>query len=130
MVGSAVAIPCASLCINRRLYHISSANTVTITKAEKRRAIMVDLAIGVGIPVLQMVMRMLNFYHLRRLYLTSYLEYIVQGHRYNIFEDVGCYPFTYNTPVAYVLVITWPIVIGLISGVYCGKFNRLTISSQ
>lgn len=57
MVGYSVGIPCASLCINRRLYHIATANTVTVTKAEKRRAIMVDLAIGVGIPVLEMVLR-------------------------------------------------------------------------
>lgn len=102
IIGVNVAIPAASLCINRRLYHISSANTVTITRAEKRRAIMVDLAIGVGIPVLQMI-----------------LQYIPQGHRFDIYEDIGCFPFTYNTPVAYPLVVIWPIVIGMVSAVYC-----------
>lgn len=34
MVGTAVAIPAASLCINRRLYHIACVQTVTVTKAE------------------------------------------------------------------------------------------------
>jgi len=59
IVGTNVAIPAASLCINRRLYYISSVRSVTITKAEKRRAVMVDLAIGLGIPVVFMVLRML-----------------------------------------------------------------------
>jgi pheromone a factor receptor len=45
------------------------------------------------------------------------LQYIVQGHRFDIFEDVGCRPFTFNTPLAYPLVIFVPLVIGLISGV-------------
>ncbi|KAF5342954.1 hypothetical protein D9758_014948 [Tetrapyrgos nigripes] len=101
-LGASVAIPAASLCINRRLYHISTANSVTTTRAEKRRAIMVDLAIGLGIPILEMI-----------------LQYIAQGHRFNIFQEIGCYPFTYNTWVAYVLVSTWPIAIGLVSISYC-----------
>jgi len=62
---------------------------------------MVDLAIGLGLPVLEMV-----------------LQYIVQGHRFNIFEDVGCWPFTYDTWLAYILVSLPPILIGLVSMVY------------
>ncbi|TFK32933.1 pheromone A receptor-domain-containing protein [Crucibulum laeve] len=102
IIGSTVAIPAASLCINRRLYHIASVRSVTITKAEKRRAIMVDLAIGLGLPILEMI-----------------LQYIPQGHRFNILENVGCYPFTYDTWVAYVIVSAPPIIIGMVSAVYC-----------
>jgi hypothetical protein len=47
--------------------------------------------------------------------------YIPQGHRFNIFEDVGCFPAIYNTPPAYPLVWMWPLVISLISVSYCGK---------
>lgn len=102
MVGSSVAIPACSLCINRRLYHIASISSVTKTKAQKRRDIMTDLAIGLGIPVLEMI-----------------LQYIVQGHRFNIFEEIGCYPATYNTPLAYVLVFAWPLALGCLSAYYC-----------
>jgi len=98
----AVAIPAASLCINRRLYHIATANTVIHTKRQKRRAIMVDLAIGIGLPVLEGI-----------------LQYIPQGHRYDIYEDVGCFPWIYNTPMAFVFVYSWPLVICIISAVYC-----------
>jgi pheromone a factor receptor len=45
--------------------------------------------------------------------------YVTQGHRFNIFEQAGCYPWTYNTPVAFVFVWTWPLIIGLISAFYC-----------
>ncbi|KAJ7469387.1 pheromone A receptor-domain-containing protein [Mycena galericulata] len=92
-IGVFVAIPAASLCINRRLYKIAACQT-------KRRTVMVDCAI----------------------------EYVVQGHRYNIMEDVGCYPTTYNTPLAYPLSYLWPNIIGLVSACYCiltlREFNR------
>ncbi|KAF9562763.1 STE3-like pheromone receptor [Agrocybe pediades] len=101
IIGISVAIPSASLCINHRLYSIAAVRTVTRTKAEKRRSIIVDLVIGLGIPLVVMA-----------------LHYIVQGHRYNIFEDIGCYPSTYNTPPAYALVFMMPVVIGLASGTY------------
>ncbi|KDR75399.1 hypothetical protein GALMADRAFT_69383 [Galerina marginata CBS 339.88] len=101
IIGISVGIPAASLCINHRLYCIASVRSVTRTKADKYRAVMIDLAIGLGLPVVVMA-----------------LHYIVQGHRYDIFEDVGCYPFTYNTPPAYFLVYMVPLPIGLLSGTY------------
>ncbi|KAF8963270.1 pheromone B alpha 1 receptor [Flammula alnicola] len=101
IIGTSIGIPAASLCINRRLYHISAVQSVTITKAEKLRNVLIDLAIGLGLPVMGMI-----------------LQYIPQGHRFNIFEDVGCYPFTYNTWVAFPLVYCPPVVIGLVSAVY------------
>ncbi|KAJ7455562.1 pheromone A receptor-domain-containing protein [Mycena latifolia] len=100
--GFNLAIPACSLCINRRLYQIASVRSVTKTRAEKHRAIMIDLAIGLGLPILQIP-----------------LQYIVQGHRYNIFEDIGCLGETYETPVAIVLFHLPPILVGLVSAVYC-----------
>ncbi|KAF8646441.1 hypothetical protein AX16_007217 [Volvariella volvacea WC 439] len=47
------------------------------------------------------------------------LHFIPQGHRYNVFEDVGCFPFVWNATTAY--AVTWAphLVISLISLVYC-----------
>jgi len=103
MIGTNFAIPAASLVIIRRLYHIrvDSVKMVNLTTAEKRRAVYVDLAIGMGIPVAGMI-----------------LHYIPQGHRFNILEDLGCWPHTHNDWVAYVLVFIPPILIGLVSAVY------------
>ncbi|KAF8725083.1 hypothetical protein AX14_008399 [Amanita brunnescens Koide BX004] len=102
IVGSAVAIPASSLCINRRLYYIARVRSVTHSKAEKRRAVMVDLAIGLGIPFLEMI-----------------LQIITEGHRFDIYEEMGCAPYTYNTWAAVVFVYIPPIAIGLVSAVYC-----------
>ncbi|KAK1219045.1 a-factor receptor [Marasmius sp. AFHP31] len=87
------------MCMNRRLYHIVS--TIAFTRAEKRRAVMVDLAICIGIPVLAMI-----------------LHYIPQGHRFDILEDLGCWPTVYRTWVASVLYSGLPFVIACVSGVY------------
>ncbi|KAG6882742.1 hypothetical protein C0992_010782, partial [Termitomyces sp. T32_za158] len=100
-LGAVIGIPCTTMCIIRRLYQIASVRSVTITRAEKRRFVMVDLAIGIGIPIIYMI-----------------LAYIPQGHRFNIIEDIGCYPAIYTTPVALVLVSLPPLLIGCVSAVY------------
>jgi len=52
-----VAVPASSLCINRRLYKIATMKSVVFTSSEKRRAVMYDLLIGVGLPILQIIAR-------------------------------------------------------------------------
>ncbi|KAH8823739.1 GPCR fungal pheromone mating factor, partial [Flagelloscypha sp. PMI_526] len=97
-----IGIPASSLCINRRLYKIASSNTIGSSTKERRTAILIDLAIGLGLPILEIP-----------------LSYIVQGHRYDIYEGYGCLIALVNTPLSYVLVYTWPIILGIISAVYC-----------
>lgn len=108
IIGIRVAWPACGLCIIRRLYYIATPSAVTSTQAEKRRGMIIDLLITIGIPVLEMG-----------------LELIVSGHRFDIYEDFGCIPATWNTPLTYVLVHMWPLVIGLISAVY----GFLTVSA-
>lgn len=50
------------------------------------------------------------------------LDYIVQGHRYDILEDVGCWPTIYTSAVAIPSVYMWPLIISLVSIPYCGKY--------
>jgi len=56
-VAITVAIPACLLCINRRLYLISTGKAVLPTRAEKRRVVLAELFIGLGIPILQMILR-------------------------------------------------------------------------
>ncbi|KAJ7613315.1 fungal pheromone STE3G-protein-coupled receptor, partial [Mycena polygramma] len=67
MMGASVGLPAASLCINRRLYHIASVRAVVVTHAEKRRAVLIDSLICGLFPLLYIA-----------------LQYIVQGHRYDL----------------------------------------------
>lgn len=92
---------------------------------QKRRAVIIDLSIGLGIPLAQVIACScfaMDSGH-GRLYSSSFTDTIPQGHRYDIYEDIGCVPTVYNTPLAVVMFYIWPIVIGLISAVYCGEFS-------
>ncbi|KAI0632771.1 STE3-domain-containing protein [Trametes polyzona] len=101
-IGSSIAVCCASLVINRRLYHIASISTVSMTQADKRRNIITDLAIGLGIPIVAIA-----------------VYWFYQGHRFDILEGVGCWTEYPNSFLAYLLFITWPIPIGMVSATYC-----------
>lgn len=122
-IGAGVGIPAAGLCISRRLYKIAVIKSVAVTREDKRRAVIVDLAITIGIPVMVMA-----------------LHYVVQGHRFDILEDVGCWPSIYNTLPAYFLVFMWPTLLGCVSFIYSAlnlrafyrrrlEFNQLLASN-
>ncbi|KIY64604.1 STE3-domain-containing protein [Cylindrobasidium torrendii FP15055 ss-10] len=100
-LASSVGISAASLCINRRLYKIAAIQSVSSSREDRRRDIIVDLVIGVGIPLLQLP-----------------AHFVVNGHRYDIVEDVGCMVATFNTPPAYPLTFLWPNVLCLVSVMY------------
>ncbi|TDL26936.1 STE3-domain-containing protein [Rickenella mellea] len=101
ILATGVAIPASTLCIIRRLHHIFAMQWFMVTDKQRRRAIIEDLAIGIGIPVVQVP-----------------LQYIVAGRRYWILEGIGCFPRTHNVWPAYILVFGWPVAIGVISGLY------------
>nr|AHL45283.1 pheromone receptor STE3.3.1 [Pleurotus eryngii var. eryngii] len=107
LMGASVGIPAASLCINRRLYHIASIQAVSVSRGEKRRDVLIDTLICVVFPMVYIALR-----------------YIVQGHRFDILEDLGCQPALYNTIVMYFVSSMWPLVIGAVSAVYCGLSLR------
>ena len=56
-VAENIAIPACSLCINRRFYKIATARAAMTTRSERRRAVIQDLLIGIGLPILQIVAR-------------------------------------------------------------------------
>jgi pheromone a factor receptor len=103
LIGASVGVPASALCISRRLYTIAVIKTASPTRQDKWRAVIIDISISIGIPVIVMA-----------------LHYIVQGHRFDILEDVGCWPATYNVIPAYFLVYMWPSLLGCISFVYSG----------
>ncbi|GAW04838.1 pheromone receptor [Lentinula edodes] len=101
-MGAIAGLPASSFCIVRRLYGIAAVRNASITRAEKRRAIIIDSLICVLGPMIYIA-----------------LQYIVQGHRFNIFEDVGCMPALYNTIPLYFITYSWSLIFGLVSAVYC-----------
>ena len=49
-------MPASILCINRRLYLLASPTSLLPSKADKHREFMIDLVIGIGLPILEMVL--------------------------------------------------------------------------
>jgi pheromone a factor receptor len=94
-----------------------------VTRSEKRRTIMQDLLICIGLPILQMCVRECTLaVHLS----TGCLqgcdpEYVVSTNRYNIFEDFGPYHATALMPPSFFLFNAWPVAIGTVSLFYCGE---------
>ncbi|TRM69681.1 pheromone A receptor-domain-containing protein [Schizophyllum amplum] len=107
MVAVPYGVEAATLCIHRRLYHICRASDVS-SKTSKRRWVVVDILIAVVLPCILMG-----------------LQYIVQGHRYDIYENYGCMLNTYLTGPAILILRGPPIILGVISGVYCVLLIRI-----
>jgi pheromone a factor receptor len=125
-----VAIPASSLCINRRLHKAATATTAMPTSADKRRAVIYDLLIGVGIPIFQIISGECALpFTIDRCLQELSPEYIVSPNRYDIFEDIGPTYTVVLTPPTFVLFYGWPVTIGLVSLYYCGEYLGLSFSS-
>ncbi|KAJ7585980.1 STE3-like pheromone receptor [Mycena floridula] len=107
ILGASIGIPASALCISRRLFNITAVRTAMVTRDDKRRAVFGDLCIAAGIPFIILI-----------------LHTVVQGHRFDILEEVGCFPVTYNTLPAYFLYSMWPVLLGVISFTYSFRTLR------
>ncbi|KAI0061317.1 STE3-domain-containing protein [Artomyces pyxidatus] len=96
IVAEYIAIPATLLCIIHRVFSIMNQG-----KVATRRDALMDISLGFLFPML-----------------VSLLSFIVQGHRFEIYEDLGCWPAIVNTPLTYVLLCTWPFVFDLVSVIY------------
>jgi pheromone a factor receptor len=56
IAGIEVAVPAAVLCINRRLYLLASQTLLIPSKADKNRELIIDLVIGIGLPMILMAL--------------------------------------------------------------------------
>ncbi|KAF5367027.1 hypothetical protein D9758_004015 [Tetrapyrgos nigripes] len=85
LIGAMAAMPTLSLCINLRLYFIS---TDRVGILETRRILVTELVLGLGFPILEMI-----------------LHFVIQGRRFDIYGGVGCLPFVPNILLTYILLL-------------------------
>ncbi|CAL1697566.1 unnamed protein product [Somion occarium] len=97
-----IGILSAGLVIARRISNI--ATTTSLSVDSERREWCIDCLIGMSPPASQII----SFY-------------FVQGHRFNIYEGLGCYAAVPNSILFICLTSIWYIIIGLISAVYCAR---------
>ncbi|EKM52809.1 uncharacterized protein PHACADRAFT_261451 [Phanerochaete carnosa HHB-10118-sp] len=101
MQAQPIGTTIASALINHRLYKLTKLSVTHTTAADKRRMGIIDLSIGLGIPAI---------------FMGTY--WFVQGHRFDIFEGVGC---AQDSPLTYVWIFTygiWPTIITTISACF------------
>ncbi|PWN33303.1 fungal pheromone STE3G-protein-coupled receptor [Meira miltonrushii] len=96
-----MGVPCASLCVAKKLEAIASTRIVSVSAKEKRRTLIIDLFISIFIPIVY-----------------STLSIVYQGHRFDIIEGIGCNPATYVSWPYILLGIIPPPIISAISLVY------------
>ncbi|KAJ7028139.1 putative fungal pheromone GPCR, STE3-type [Mycena alexandri] len=99
-IGATFALPSSCLCLAVQLHAIAS---FLKTSNRRRRAMVLDLVLCYGLPILIMA-----------------LHYIVQGHRYDIVEDFGCRPAMYISWLSLLLVDLPPAIASFLALVFCG----------
>ncbi|KAL4244411.1 G-protein coupled receptor 4 family protein [Abortiporus biennis] len=91
----------AGLVIARRTCLITHGFNTLQMWPDKRREVLVDLAIGLSIPAVQLI-----------------LFWFMQGHRFDIIGGIGCARALPVSILFITLYATWPIIIGIVSAVY------------
>ncbi|KAF5329526.1 hypothetical protein D9619_009306 [Psilocybe cf. subviscida] len=90
VVGASYALPLSTLCICKHLEMVSSSRKVSYDSRDRRRRMIFEIVLCFLVPILFMA-----------------LHYIVQGHRFDIFEDFGCQAAMYISIQA-VFIIWFP----------------------
>ncbi|KAG8685694.1 hypothetical protein FRC08_012966 [Ceratobasidium sp. 394] len=103
VIGGNIGLPASTFCICRYLAAVASPHHTIANAADKRRRMIFELLMTVGLPCIGMA-----------------LHYIVQGHRFDILEDFGCNPATYVSVAALFIVYLPPIVLSLGTLIYAG----------
>nr|ALS87617.1 pheromone receptor 1 [Ustilago esculenta]QBH70111.1 pheromone receptor a1 [Ustilago esculenta] len=96
-----VAIPASNLVIARKLESIASTRQVRASAADRKKSVIIDLLISVGVPVIYVSLMIVN-----------------QSNRYGIVEEAGCWPILVPSWVWVLLVAVPVVLISLCSAVY------------
>ncbi|KAI0791965.1 GPCR fungal pheromone mating factor, partial [Abortiporus biennis] len=91
----------AGLVIARRTCLITHGFNTLQMWPDKRREMLTDLAIGLSIPAVQLI-----------------LFWFMQGHRFDILGGIGCVEASPVSILYVTLYAIWPIIIGFVSAVY------------
>ncbi|KAB5590241.1 Pheromone B beta 1 receptor [Ceratobasidium theobromae] len=103
IVGAQIALASSVCCVCRYLSQVASPHHSIQEPSRKRRRMILELVMCVGLPMITMA-----------------LHYVVQGHRFDILEDFGCAPTVYMSVAGLFIIYIPPLVISLAGLVYAG----------
>ncbi|KAI0078456.1 fungal pheromone STE3G-protein-coupled receptor [Panus rudis PR-1116 ss-1] len=100
-IGASTAIPAAAMCICKYLEQAASGRMVRLTHADHRKRRIFEFAMCWAVPTILMA-----------------LHYIVQGHRFDVVEAIGCQPATYFSIPAIFIVWVPPLALSVATLLY------------
>lgn len=104
-----VGLGSSSLAQMWRLHSIASTKRVRgYSAAERWRRRAFDVTLCFGFPALQVL-----------------LYWVIQGHRYDLFEGIGCWRPAYISWPEVVIMVIWPTLIACASGVFASELCRV-----
>jgi hypothetical protein len=101
----------------RSVYHRPLMDGSELILWQKRRQRWTTFFLCFGIPIILAGLREC-FNEPRTRYTKPSVDYVVQGHRYNIFEDLGPLTDTYNVTLAFPLFYMWEPILCIMSAVF------------
>jgi len=110
IIGISYALPGAALCVCRHLASVASTSQARSSVRDKRWRTIFEVIMCFGIPCLVMA-----------------LHYIVQGHRYDLLENIGCLPSIYISWPAILILWVPTIIMSIITMIYAGIALRFFI---
>ena len=126
----------AALVIARRISIIATGSSISSNPRHinKKRMVITDLAIGLSFPAAQLVICTSSKFNAEfqgiDISILMVEVYFVQGHRFDIFEGIGCVWAVPNTIPVMFLSVGWPIPMGLASAVYCRMFSMSSLADR
>jgi pheromone a factor receptor len=93
----------------RRLEAVASTRRIALSHAERVRRIGLEIFVCFGLPCLQLVLR-----------------YVTQGHRYDIFEHIGCQIPSYVSWPHIVIQYIFPLVLAAGAAIYAGELLSMS----
>ncbi|KZT19583.1 fungal pheromone STE3G-protein-coupled receptor [Neolentinus lepideus HHB14362 ss-1] len=100
-IGASYALPAATTCICKHLELVSSSRNARLDHRDRVRRMIFDSCMCFGLPVVFMI-----------------LHYVVQGHRFDIIENIGCQPAIYNSIAAIFILYFPPLLLSTITLIY------------
>ena len=126
IIGASMALPACNLCISKHLAMIGAGRAARLDHRDRRRIVMFDLGFCWGVPAIFMALRKspVVYFSIMAEELTHLPDYIVQGHRYDVIQYIGCLPTTYMSIPGIFIVYIPPLLLSLGSSVYAGTCFR------
>ena len=127
IVGASTALPACTLRLCKHLAMIGGNRAAGLDCRDRKRIAMFDFGFCWGVPVVFMTLRKSSVVYSPMVAegFTHIPDYIVQGHRYNIVQYIGCQPTIYVSIPGIFIIWVPPLLLSIAGSVYAGtRFRR------